>query len=188
MATINDKRFSNDNSGEMSEVMERNIKELIKLRQNEETEKNRDEHIADTITGFTGRMAFVYIHLGLFALYILWNAGLTGLKPADPHFTGLSTIASVEAIFLSTFVLIRQNRMNKLADKRANLDLQVSLLAEHEITRLITLVSAIGHKLKVEEANDPEFDDLRKEVTPEKVLDTIDKHKQDSIKENGIEY
>jgi uncharacterized membrane protein len=173
---------------EMAGVMDRNIKQLVKLRQNEEKEKTRDEHIADKITGFTGTMSFVYIHLILFGLYIIWNAGLTGIKPIDPGFTGLSTIASVEAIFLSTFVLIRQNRMNKLADKRANLDLQVSLLAEHEVTRLLTLVSEIGRKLEVEEANNHDYDDLNTEITPEKVLDTIDKHKQEIVNKNGIEY
>jgi uncharacterized membrane protein len=186
MAEQNDTSTTVANNPEMAGVMERNIKELIKLRQNEEKEKSRDERIADKITGFTGSMSFVYIHLILFALYIAWNAGLTAIKPLDPSFTGLSTIASVEAIFLSTFVLIRQNRMNKLADKRANLDLQVSLLAEHEITQVLSLVSAIAHKLEMEEAKNPEFDELSREVTPEKVLETIEKHTLDSIKETGI--
>src|SRR5438105_1382761 len=95
---------SNKSAGvpEMAGVMNRNIKELIKLRQDEEKSKSSDEHIADRITGFTGSMAFVYIHLVLFALYIIWNTGITPIKPVDPSFTGLSTIASVEAIFLST--------------------------------------------------------------------------------------
>jgi uncharacterized membrane protein len=168
--------------------MERNIKELLRLRQNEEREKNHDEHMADKITGFTGTMSFVYVHLALIILYIIWNTGLTAIKPFDPDFTWLSTVASVEAIFLSTFVLIRQNRMNKLADKRANLDLQISLLAEHEITRLLTLVSAIGQKLDVKEAENPEYDELAREVRPGKVLDTIDKHKQDLVKDSGIDY
>jgi uncharacterized membrane protein len=185
MATLNN---APENETEMADVMNRNIKEMIKLRQNEEKEKTRDEHIADKITSLTGTMSFVYIHLILFALYIIWNAGLVGLKPVDPTFSGLSTIASVEAIFLSTFVLIRQNRMNKLADKRANLDLQISLLAEHETTRLLTLVSSIAQKLEIAEADNPEFDELAREVRPEKVLDTIDKHKKDIINENGIEY
>lgn len=187
MADQNNTSNASDNN-EMAEVVNRNIRELIKLRQNEEKEKSRDEHIADKITGFTGTMLFVYLHLVLFGLYAAWNAGLTGIKPVDPGFTGLSTMASVEAIFLSTFVLIRQNRMTKLADKRANLDLQVSLLAEHEITRLLTLVSAIAQKLEIKEADNPEYEELAREVRPEKVLDTIDKHKQDIINENGIDY
>ncbi|MEJ7681827.1 MAG: DUF1003 domain-containing protein [Segetibacter sp.] len=106
----------------------------------------------------------------------------------NSSFTGLMLSASVEAIFLSAFVLIRQNRMNQLADKRANLDLQVSLLAEHEITHLITLVKAIAHKLDIEEARNPEIDELTRHVNPEQVLETIDKQKKNSIKEGGIEY
>ena len=173
---------------EMAGVMERNIRQLLKLRQQEEKEKTTDEHIADKITHFTGSMAFVYIHIIAFGLWIIYNKGLIGIKPVDPSFTGLMLLASVEAIFLSSFVLIRQNRMNVLADKRANLDLQVSLLAEHEITRLITLVKAIAHKLKIQEADNPEIDELTRDVKPEEVLDTIDRHKKDSIREGGIEY
>jgi uncharacterized membrane protein len=187
MSTKDDKKKAEDPSA-LAQVMDRNIKEIIRLRQNEEKAKTVQEHMADRITGFTGSMAFVYLHLIVFGLYIIWNAGLTSLKPVDPYFTGLSTIASVEAIFLSTFVLIRQNRMNKLEEKRSNLDLQVSLLAEHEITRLITLVSAIAKKLDIEEARNPEIDELSREVRPENVLEKIDKHKEDSIKETGIEF
>jgi uncharacterized membrane protein len=90
----------------------------------------------------------------------------------------LAMEASVEAIFLSTFVLISQNRMAEQADKRADLDLQVSLLAEHEITRLVVLVQAIAQKLDIPEAKDPELRELGKDVHPEKVLDTMEQHQQ----------
>ncbi len=188
MGKDNTSTKSPDAPSGMAGVMERNIKELIKLRQQDEKDKTSDEHIADKITRFTGSMSFVYIHIIVFALWIIYNTGLIGIKPIDPSFTGLMLLTSVEAIFLSTFVLIRQNRMNQLADKRANLDLQVSLLAEHEITQLITLVKAIAHKFDIEEAHNPEIDELTQQVHPEQVLDTIDKHKKDSIKEGGIEY
>ena len=80
-------------------------------------------------------MRFVYLHLALFGGWIIVNLGLIpGLRPFDPSFVVLAMVASVEAIFLSTFVLISQNRMAAAADRRADLDLQVSLLAEHEIT------------------------------------------------------
>ena len=125
-------------------------------------------------------MLFVYIHLILFGVWIFWNAGWIGLKPFDPSFVILAMFASVEAIFLSTFVLISQNRMNAQADKRADLDLQVSLLAEHEVTRLITLVTAIAKKMDIEEAYNPEIDELSKDVQPEKVLDTMEKHRKRS--------
>lgn len=173
---------------EMAEVVVKNIRELIKLRQQEERQKTKDQHIADKITGFAGSMSFVYIHLMALGLWVIYNLGLTGIKPIDPVFTGLMISASVEAIFLSTFVLIRQNRMNMLADKRANLDLQVSLLAEHEITHLITLVTAIGRKLEIKEADNPEINELTKKVNPEQVLDTIDQNKKEVIEHGGLEY
>ncbi len=81
--------------------------------------------------------------------------------------------ASVEAIFLSTFVLISQNRMQERADRRADLDLQVSLLGEHEITRLISLVKHIAEKLDVEASRNPELRELEQDVAPEKVLDAL---------------
>jgi uncharacterized membrane protein len=81
-------------------------------------------------------------------------------------------IASVEAIFLSTFVLITQNRMAAAADKRAELDLQISLLAEHEVTKVVSMVAAIAEHLGVDHRDDVE--ELKRDVAPEAVLDAID--------------
>lgn len=91
-------------------------------------------------------------------------------------------IASVEAIFLSTFVLISQNRMPVQADKRAELDLQVSLLSEHEVTHLIKLVRSIAKKMDIEEALDPEIDELAKNMAPEKVMDTLEAHEEEIVR------
>jgi uncharacterized membrane protein len=82
----------------------------------------------------------------------------------------LAVTASIEAIFLSTFVLINQNRMNQLADERADLDVHVGLLTEHEVTRLITLVAAIGRKLNIDEADAPEITDLQTDTRPEQMM------------------
>jgi uncharacterized membrane protein len=82
--------------------------------------------------------------------------------------------ASVEAIFLSTFVLISQNRMAAVADKRADLDLQISLLAEHEITKVATLVTAIAGRMGVQTEVDEELDEIQQDVAPEAVLDEIE--------------
>jgi len=71
-------------------------------------------------------------------------------------------------------VLMTQNRMGQEAERRAELDLQISLLAEHEVTRLITLVKAIGEKLDIEASKDPELPELQQDVEPEKVLDVME--------------
>ena len=170
-------------SSKMAEIVERNIKALLHRQENEERAKNLENRIADKVTKFTGSMAFVYIHLVLFGSWIIINLGWVGIKPFDPSFVVLAMFASVEAIFLSTFVLISQNRMAAQADKRANLDLQVSLLAEHEVTRLITMVRAISRKMDIEESDNPEINELAQDVRPEKVLDTMEKHEEKS-KEN----
>jgi uncharacterized membrane protein len=163
----------------MAKIVERNISALFNRRKEEEERKTREERIADKVTKFTGSMFFVYLHLTLFGIWIIWNIGWLGFKAFDPSFVVLAMFASVEAIFLSTFVLISQNRMNIQADKRAELDLQVSLLAEHEITKLVTLVSAIAKKMDITEANDKEIEELARDIHPEKVMDTMEKLKKD---------
>src|SRR3954468_142614 len=129
----------------MVRIVERNINALLARRRQEESKKSLPDRIADKITAFTGSMLFVYLHVALFGAWIVINLGwLPSVPRFDPSFVILAMVASVEAIFLSTFVLITQNRMAAIADKRADLDLQVSLLAEHEITRLLALTTAIA--------------------------------------------
>jgi uncharacterized membrane protein len=162
-------------------VVERNIRALISHRRDQEGSRSRQERIADGVTRFTGSLRFVYIHLVVFGLWILINLGWVPLVPRfDPTFVVLAMVASVEAIFLSTFVLITQNRMAELADKRADLDLQISLLAEHEVTRLITLVTAMADRMGLELAQDPELAELAQDVAPEKVMEKMEAHERAS--------
>lgn len=144
----------------MARVASRNIQALLERRRIEDARRTPQERIADAVTRFTGSMAFVWLHVILYSFWILVNLGRLPrlhIPRFDPTFVVLAMEASVEAIFLSTFVLISQNRMAARAEQRADLDLQVSLLAEHEVTRLITLVTAIAQKMGVDEAADPEL-------------------------------
>jgi uncharacterized membrane protein len=160
-------------------VVERNITALIEHRRLEEERRGVQDRIADAVSHFTGSMPFVYIHLLIFGFWIAANLGwVPGVPRFDPSFVVLAMVASVEAIFLSTFVLITQNRMAALADRRADLDLQVSLLAEHEITRLVTLTSAMAAKMGIAEARDPELAELERDVAPERVLEAIERTEQ----------
>lgn len=161
----------------LSRVVDRNVRALLARRAEEERTKTRSERIADGVTRFTGSMRFVYIHLVLFGSWIFINLGVVpGLPRFDPSFVILAMAASVEAIFLSTFVLISQNRMSELADKRADLDLQISLLSEHEISRMLSLVQQVAERLGIEDALDPEFDELARDVHPGMVLDNIEEN------------
>ncbi len=137
-----------------------------------------EERVADAITRFTGSMRFVYLHVAVFGLWIIVNLGIVpGIPKFDPSFVILAMVASVEAIFLSTFILISQNRMTAAAEKRAELDLQINLLAEHEVTKLVAMVSAVAARLDVSTEVDDEVDELMEDVAPETVLDEIEERK-----------
>jgi uncharacterized membrane protein len=159
----------------LSSVLARNIHALTERRRQEEAAATLQERIADAMTRFTGSMLFVYIHVAIFGFWIIANLGwIPGVPKWDESFVVLAMWASVEAIFLSTFVLISQNRMQAAADKRADLDLQISLLAEHEITKLVTLVSAMADRMGVKTDVDSELDEITQDVAPEAVLDEIE--------------
>ena len=159
-----------------SRVLARNIDVLLAMRREEERQRSSQDRMSDAITRFTGSLRFVYIHAVVFGGWIVWNLGwLPGLPVFDPSFVALAMIASVEAIFLSTFVLISQNRMQALADRRAELDLQISLLAEHEVTQVMTLLDAVAEHLGVARSADPAIQEVKQDVDPRAVLDAIDR-------------
>ena len=166
--------------GSLNRALQRNIAALHRRRHDEEERASVEEKLAEAITRFTGSMRFVYLHLALYGFWIAANLGLIpAVKPWDPTFVVLAMVASVEAIFLSTFVLISQNRMAAVADKRADLDVQISLLAEHEVTKLVTMTSAIVDHLGIGDAADEEVEELKRNVAPEAVLYAIEKKKEE---------
>jgi len=158
----------------LSKVMERNIRTIIHLRTKTASERGLQDRIADVITSVSGRMIFAYVHIVWFGLWILLNTARVGVRIFDPFPYGLLTmIVSLEAIFLSTFVLISQNRLSAESDRRADLDLQIGLLTEHELTRVLQMLDAIQDKLGVADHKNSELADLEMETRPEDVLAEI---------------
>ncbi|HEV2568867.1 DUF1003 domain-containing protein [Sphingomonas sp.] len=162
----------------LTEALERNIEALAERRRNERAHASLQERVADRITRFTGSMAFVYVHLAIVGLWVAVNVGaVPGVTRFDPTFVILATAASVEAIFLSTFVLISQNRMQADADRRADLDLHISLLTEHELTKLAGVVAAIAEKVGVDAHRAEDVQEIETDIDPERVLDEIEAQK-----------
>ncbi len=160
----------------LSNVIERNIRTIVRLRLHAARERKLQERIADAITSLSGRMLFVYVHIIWFAAWILINTGHLGIRIFDPFPYGLLTmIVSLEAIFLSTFVLISQNRLNQEAERRADLDLQIGLVTEHEVTRVLQMLDAIQDKLGIANDADSDLADLEMETKPEDVLAEIER-------------
>ena len=158
----------------LSKVIERNIRTIIYLRAKADRERSLQGRIADAITSFSGRMVFAYIHIIWFGIWILLNTGRFGLHAFDPFPYGLLTmIVSLEAIFLSTFVLVSQNRLGAESERRADLDLHIGLLTEHELTRVLQMLDAIQDKMGIVDHANSELADLEMETKPEDVLAEI---------------
>jgi uncharacterized membrane protein len=164
-------------SPDLSELLRDNIKALRERRKEELALAGIQDRLADVITTFSGSMVFVYVHIALYGGWIALNL-LPSAPHFDPTFVVLAMVASVEAIFLSTFVLISQNRAKAAADKRDDLDLHINLLAEHELTKLITLVAAIAERLEIQSAVDNDLPEMTRDVEPEAVLHEIEQNEE----------
>ena len=162
---------------ELANVVHENIQILIKHRRGHEYNKSRGERFADKLTQKVGTISFALIQIGFILGWLLLNLNFVPtISPWDPFpFLELSTIGALEALLLSIFILISQNRAAELAERRADLDLQISLLAEHEITRLIILVDDISRHLNVRSSAQKNIDELKRDVSSEKVIHEIEK-------------
>jgi uncharacterized membrane protein len=111
------------------------------VRQEEEAleQRSSSERLADAIGGFAGSLPFIAVHLVFLLAWLLVNDGeIPWARPFDPYpFSLLGVIVAVEAVILSSFILMRQNRMMRRGERRDHLNLQVDLLAEKEITKVL---------------------------------------------------
>jgi uncharacterized membrane protein len=167
-----------DEKRPVSEPLARNIDALMQRRRRDVENENVTAKIAARMAAFTGSVWSVLLHAGVFGAWILLNTGAVSLVPPwDPTLVVLAMIASVEAIFLTTFVLMNQRRQARVEEDRAELTLQTSLLAEHEMTKLAGLVLAIARELKVHIPEEAEAEELMQEVSPDTILDEIDRQR-----------
>lgn len=129
-----------------------NIRAVVEMEERLARQRTLGERMGDVIGSFAGTVTFVVLHLVLFAGWAAINSGLVSFIPKfDPYpFSLLCMLVSMEGVLLACFVLIKQNRAGKHADRRAHLDLQVNLLAEKEITKVIQMLERIAAHLNIE--------------------------------------
>jgi uncharacterized membrane protein len=153
-----------------------NVEAVAKLEANFVKNRSVADRVADWIGGISGSLKFVGVHIFLYSSWIVVNLGLIrGLRPFDPYpFMLLSMVVSLEAIFLSAFVLIKQNRMSKRADQRAHLDLQINLLAEREMTLVLQMLQRISTRLGVRLAGE-DIEELSEETSVEALARLLEK-------------
>lgn len=158
------------------QVTERNIEAILRSEKQAKARETLGDVIAHGITRFCGSMTFVWVHLVWFGVWSVLNLTLPPGWRWDPlPFPFLTLIVSLEAIFLSTFILITENREGAIAARRAQLDLQINLLAEQENTKMLLLLERIASRLGVEPGSDAEMRALEENTHPEKVLEQIDR-------------
>jgi uncharacterized membrane protein len=141
------------------------------------------ERVAAAVTGFLGSMWSVAAHAAVFGAWLAANLGIVpGVEPWDPTFVVLGMIASVEAIFLTTFVLINQNRLARVEEERSELALQIALLSEKEASTLVELTARIARKLEVPVSDAGEqVDQLTMATEPEAVIEEIRRQKPEPL-------
>ena len=171
-----------DRALSQDEIIRKNIAALAEVQRHDDEQRTLTDRAADRITLFSGSMAFVYLHVVWFGVWIVLNVGLFarfGLRAFDEFPFGLLTmIVSLEAIFLSTFVLISQNRMARASEKRAELELQVNMLAEQKAAKTLEMLDHLTRQLdqmrRFSFERDPEIEALKVSPEPGEVLRVIE--------------
>ncbi len=136
----------------LAEVLQKNVDAFHQIEKTAREHRTLDTKIADAIAGFCGSIVFVWVHIAWFGGWLIVNSTNVvgkGWRFDPPPFPMLTLVVSLEAIFLSTFILISQNRQEAIADQRNNLDLQINLLAEQENSEMMRLLTAIGETLGI---------------------------------------
>lgn len=164
--------------GSLHDLTQRNVELIKELEESARQERSRSDKIAEIIADFCGSMTFVWVHIIWFGAWIMINV-VPGLSHLDPFpFTFLTLVVSLEAIFLSTFILISQNHDAKISDRRNHLDLQINLLSEQENTKMIAMLQAIAAKVGADLEEDPHLQAMSAETEPEKVVRQIQAHEE----------
>ncbi len=160
----------------LEDLTKRNIETITQLEEAAEASRTVGDRLAGKITRFAGSMWFVYLHIAWFAAWIAFNT--LPIVPEhwriDPFpFTFLTFVVSLEAIFLSTFILITQNHEERLTEKRNHLDLQINLLSEQENSKMLLMLQAIQERLGISNG-DPEVGVLEESTRPGAILKQIE--------------
>ena len=168
-------RGSTSTSGvTIDELTARNVESVVRIEAEAHAKRTLSDSLADLITSFCGSMSFVWTHVAWFGVWIALNT-LPGFEHFDPFpFPFLTLVVSLEAIFLSTFILISENRQSRIGDRRNLLDLQVNLLAEQENTKMLKLLAQVARKVGAD-VDDAELRALEAPTRPHQLADQIER-------------
>lgn len=164
-----------------SDVTRQNVQAMRQLEEAAMGKRTGADRVAAAIARFCGSMTFVWMHVVVFAAWIGYNT-VPWFQPFDPYpFTFLTLIVSLEAIFLSTFILISQNYDMRVSERRNQLDLQINLLAEQENTKSLQILERIAKKVGAHIGDDAQVRALEEATRPEALVEQIEEaYRQDA--------
>ena len=156
---------------------ERHRKILKSLKAKADAKRTVTERIADWMTSHFGTMFFLTLNVIIFFLWLLINTGkISGMPIFDPFpFNLLTTVVSLEAIMLAIFVLISQNRAARVDDVREETHLQIDLITEKEVTKVLKLLTTIAEKNGIDLSQDPELQKMLKPVSADDLEKMLEK-------------
>lgn len=159
----------------VEELTRRNVERVAALDAAEQEKATTADRVADAITRFGGSISFVWINLLVMAGWMEFNLAAAKPRRFDPFpFELLTLILSVEAVFLTIFILMSQNRAARVSEKRSHLDLQLNLLSEQENTKMLLMLEQIGRAVGAEMSDGPDVQVLAEATRPETLSAQID--------------
>jgi len=164
--------------GPPHQTVARNAAAIAQLEKDLIAQRPMGARVGAAVARFVGTFKFVTLHAALIGFWIVWNRHGGPLAFDPPPFNTLVLVLSTESIMLSTFVLMSQNEMNRAADRRQHLELQISLLAESEMTKLLGAVRRIGIQVGLPDVaeHDEEFRQMSRQTDVEGIAQVVDKH------------
>lgn len=179
MAKKTQKKLQPNGRAEKTEdnLTQANIKAVAKIEEEADADRSLSQVVAGMIADFCGSMTFVWVHIVWFGVWIVANTFSKWVFDPFP-FTFLTLVVSLEAIFLSTFILINQNRETEISERRNHLDLQINLLSEQENTKMLYFLDAIARKIGVDVENEDFGGGLETETDPERIMQQIRKEQE----------
>lgn len=152
-----------------------NIETVNRLRGEAMARRSRYERLVERLGSSVGRVSFIVVHILWFLAWAAFNTSLVPVLPVfDPYpFNLFGTLVSFEALVITALVLIKQNRMSLLSDRRAHVELQMTLLAEKEVTHLIRMMEKVMVKLGIEGDTDASMQELREHTAVEEIARAV---------------
>ncbi len=176
---------------ELTDILDKDIEIIVAMRINAERKVNYHQRLIEKAASALGRPFAVYVVLLIIVVWVIINVyhRLLNIPLFDsPPFAWLQDIVSVSALFMTIIVLVTQNRQEKFTEQRRHLDLQITLLTERKVSKIIELLEDLRRDLpSVKNRVDAEAEAMQEPVDPHTALTALTHTLEEATKEYELE-